>query len=1022
MVTTKASRDSVADAVRTPSVLVVLVVKDGAGWLRESLRSLSDQTYARLGVVAVDSGSTDGSRDVLEQALGPGRVIGLPGEGGFSGAVRAALDLPVAQAADYVLIIHDDAALAPDAVGRMVEAAEGLRGVERVGIVGPKVVDWDDPRILREVGRSTDRFGHPQTPLQDGEMDQGQYDRILEVLYVSSCAMLVSREAWQRTGSFDERYGGHHDDLDFCWRARLAGFRVLMTPQAQARHRAAGARGERPEPHRRSSEYLAERAGLASMLKNYGALSLLWLLPLHFLVGLVRLTYLALSRRLEDAYELLSAWSWNLLHLPSTLHRRVRAQSVRMVPDRAVRRFMQSEFFRLPRWFVEAERILGEQIELEEEPERPAVRARFASLAAEHPVLVAWVLGVGVAALAYRFLIGPQVLQGGVLASLPPGPGGFFHELVSGVRTTSLGGTQRASPALGAMGALSAILFASTALAQKVLLILLPPAAALVMYRSMLRQTGQRVAAVVAAGGYALCAAVFWAFSQGRIEVLVALAVLPAVADHVDAAFGRSSPGRWVRFAVGLGAGVAIGVAFFPGILLPLAVLVAIQLVTGSARMRGLALTGASTVVAAALVGPMVPDILSSPGAELSSHVGTASFLKLSRLAAGTGPGTWPLAWFLPIAAVIAFSAVGPGYRARAWRAVLASAAGIFLAWASAAGYLPQALANAPAYLGLAAASEAMLVGYGLATMGVGIEREAFGYRQVAAGLISLALAIGFLGQAFQAALGSWDIGPNAFPSAWPVVSDAAGQFRVLWLGNPIGGQFPPPGGDPQGIAQAGAASVRYAITDKSGVSALDVARGPAGPGFGYLRVAVTELLAGETSHAGALLSPLGVGFVVAEQGDLPRAAGLRLDAQLDLDLIPAGGLVIYRNARVLPPAFVTSSQPFEAAARSADLLAIASLPPPDVVPLRSTNGGVAGTSSGGFGFDSHQDQGEWRALTAGRTVGTRPAFGWGIGFDAGSGPVRLIYADQWIRTTEVILIGLLWLAVLWATRRPGTR
>jgi len=287
MVTTTADRSPVADAVRTPSVLVVLVVSNGARWLRESLRSLARQTHPRLGVVAVDGGSTDGSREILQQALGPKRLIALPEDRGLSGAMRAVLDLPVARAADYVLVLHDDAALASDAVTCMVEAAEGLRGVERVGIVGPKVVDWDEPAVLREVGRSTDRFGHPHTPLQDGELDQGQYDRILEVLYVSSCAMLISREAWQRTGPFDERLGGHHDDLDFCWRARLAGFRVLMTPLAQARHRGEG-RG-RAAAHERGPQYLGERVAVASMLKNYGALSLVWLLPLHLVIEAARL-------------------------------------------------------------------------------------------------------------------------------------------------------------------------------------------------------------------------------------------------------------------------------------------------------------------------------------------------------------------------------------------------------------------------------------------------------------------------------------------------------------------------------------------------------------------------------------------------------------------------------------------------------------------------------------------------------------------------------------------------------------
>src|SRR3989442_1198055 len=83
--------------------------------------------------------------------------------------------------------------------------------------VGPKVLDWEEPRLLREIGMSSDRFGYPSSPLEDGEIDQGQYDRVREVMFVSSCAMLVSRGAWTRIGFPDERFESHHEDLDFCW-------------------------------------------------------------------------------------------------------------------------------------------------------------------------------------------------------------------------------------------------------------------------------------------------------------------------------------------------------------------------------------------------------------------------------------------------------------------------------------------------------------------------------------------------------------------------------------------------------------------------------------------------------------------------------------------------------------------------------------------------------------------------------------------------------------------------------------
>ena len=78
-------------ALRTPTVLVVLVVHDAEGWLRECLGALAAQSYPKLGILAVDSASTDGSRDILDRSLGAGRVLRLQEDRGVAGAVQAAL-------------------------------------------------------------------------------------------------------------------------------------------------------------------------------------------------------------------------------------------------------------------------------------------------------------------------------------------------------------------------------------------------------------------------------------------------------------------------------------------------------------------------------------------------------------------------------------------------------------------------------------------------------------------------------------------------------------------------------------------------------------------------------------------------------------------------------------------------------------------------------------------------------------------------------------------------------------------
>jgi GT2 family glycosyltransferase len=1019
MVTSTPERISTPGEVRVPSVLAVLVAHDGAEWLRECLQSLASQTHPRLGVLAVDVSSSDGSDELLRQALGDARVLSVDAEAGMAGAIRAALDLPAVNAADYVLILHDDAALSPEAVAKMVDAAENIRGVERVGVVGPKVVDWDDPKILRDVGRSTDRFGHPYSPLQQDEMDQGQYDRVLEVLYVSSCAMLISRDAWRRTGVFDERLDGHHDDLDFCWRARLAGFRVLMTPLAQVRHRDARATGDRLEEGRHGRQYQAERAALAAMLKNYGVLSLIWLLPLHLVFGIVRLLYLTVSRRFEDAYELASAWTWNLVHLPSTIRRRVRAQSVRNVRDGAVRRFMQPALIRVPRWFQQAELIFEEQ--LEDEREHVPVRRRARSLATQHPVLVGWVVGAAVGLLAYRVLTSTPVLDGGALPAFPSLAGTYFSELVSGVRTTGLGGPYAASPALALLGALAWLPGFDGATVQKLLLAALPAVAAILLYRALARQTRDRVAGVVGALTLVLSAVVFWSFSDGRIAMLVAICVIAAMFDRVDQAFGER-PASMARFVIAMGAVVAIGLAFAPGVVLALGVLVAAALLTGPNRGRGLLLSIGGAAVGGALVFPFLTDLGRFPAQALGSVIGSADLLRLGRLAPGAGPGTWVIAWFVPVAAAIAFSIVGPAVRRRAWRAVIVAVAGVFLAWASAAGWLPTSVANAPVYVALAAVAEAAVVAYGVASIGAGIERHAFGYRQIAAGTLAVVLVVGAGGQALQAAIGGWAIGANGLPSAWPLIANGPSDSRVLWIGAADRGRFPAPGGDPIGIVQAGAASIRYGLTERDGTSVLDLARPDGGPGYDYVRSALAEILAGATDHAGALLAPLGVRFVVAAAGDLPAAARARLDAQLDLDMVPAGGLTVYRDSRWVPSAMTTRDRSFTRAASDASMLRTSSVGAVSWTQLERSDSGWAGTSSGGIAYVADQFASGWRATVSDGTQGPSPAFGWAMRFPAPAGRVSIRFGGQSARTAELILLGVLWLGVLWVTRRPGSR
>jgi hypothetical protein len=334
------------------------------------------------------------------------------------------------------------------------------------------------------------------------------------------------------------------------------------------------------------------------------------------------------------------------------------------------------------------------------------------------------------------------------------------------------------------------------------------------------------------------------------------------------------------------------------------------------------------------------------------------------------------------------------------------------------------ALSNAPVYTVLAACAAASLVAYGVVSI-LGVRSESFGFRQFFAGALTFVVVIGVVLQATEAMVGGWAIGgPEKVPASWAVVRSAAeGNYRVLWLGSDVGTRFPFPGGDPQGVLADGASSLRYAVTGADGATSLDLARSSAGPGDADLRAVLADVASGATEHMGALLAPLGIRFVVVADGDLPPSMRSRLDGQVDLDVQQASGLTIYRNARTLPIAGeVPANGAFDRAVASASLAERTQLPAVRASTFAPTEGGWEGTGTGGTAFLSGEFAAGWRLEGSGTTVRPHRAFGWATAFTAPPGPVRVRYADQWIRTAEMAALALLWAAALWITRKPSTR
>jgi hypothetical protein len=170
-------------------------------------------------------------------------------------------------------------------------------------------------------------------------------------------------------------------------------------------------------------------------------------------------------------------------------------------------------------------------------------------------------------------------------------------------------------------------------------------------------------------------------------------------------------------------------------------------------------------------------------------------------------------------------------------------------------------------------------------------------------------------------------------------------------------------------------------------------------------------------------LAPFAVRFVVAAPGSLPSSTIRRLNDQVDMDPSTANGLVIYRNAVALPPAAALELD--DVGTRllaSSDLSSIERLGSVDATAFTAVPGGWDGPASAkGVPFIATEFSGGWTL------DGVPPvrAFGWATAFPGApgvSGTDQVRHGADFLRTLELWVLGALWLAALWITRKPVVR
>jgi GT2 family glycosyltransferase len=236
----------------------ILPTLNGAQLIGACLRSLEPQLQPGDEIIAVDNGSTDGTPELIERDFPQVRLMRMGRNLGYGGGANCGIGAARGGAA---VILNQDMTFPDGCFAALRQRLEAIGPC----ILGAKLL-YPDGKTIQHAGGI---MAYPRAiPSHHGyqQIDDGRWDELNEPDYVTGALFVIDRAVIDAIGLFDEAFfPAYYEEVDYCYRARRAGFRVIYDPQAVAIHY------ETQTYDRRSTVYHQAmlRGRLRFVLKNY---------------------------------------------------------------------------------------------------------------------------------------------------------------------------------------------------------------------------------------------------------------------------------------------------------------------------------------------------------------------------------------------------------------------------------------------------------------------------------------------------------------------------------------------------------------------------------------------------------------------------------------------------------------------------------------------------------------------------------------------------------------------------------
>lgn len=319
-----------------PEVDIVILNHNGKRFLDECLTSVLQSTYKKKQVYLLDNASTDDDVNYVIQKYPEVKII----QNRFNNGYCAAYNLAFRRCpGEYIICLNNDVTVAPNWIEGMVNLAESD---QQIAAIQPKILSYQNPNEFEYAGASGgmyDVFGYPflrGRVFTHLEKDNGQYNNVAQVFWTSGAAMFLRKSALSVSGLLDVTIVHHMDEIDLCWRLRMAGFKLYVQPNSVIHHIGGGTITQ----HSFAKTYWNHRNALYIMLKNYELKNVIKYVPVHILLDFVAALQGLLTLNFTMVRAIATAHLWLIWHGNLIMFKRSKVQRKRKLPDSEVLPFM----------------------------------------------------------------------------------------------------------------------------------------------------------------------------------------------------------------------------------------------------------------------------------------------------------------------------------------------------------------------------------------------------------------------------------------------------------------------------------------------------------------------------------------------------------------------------------------------------------------------------------------------------------------------------------------------------------